>query len=213
MRSCSPPLSKRGLDRETAQIFIFIVYHPPRIYMSHITYLFFLCNFWPATFLLNMILRATIGRRCMCRVIHFFLSWHIPPFVYQIFFYPFQWHWDNQIWDEIFSLLLASTWKLSLMNYWSFSLWTCTLIMDLGGTFLTANGFFSLRLFPISPYLPLLPLLPVSLCFILSFLFVRFCVSVQMYEMCQVPYGLVDVDVSPSMWRVYLIFSKPVLSK
>lgn len=71
--------------------------------------------------------------------------------------------------------------------------------MDLGGTFLTANGFFSLRLFPISPYLPLLPLLPVSLCFILSFLFVRFCVSVQMYEMCQVPYGLVDVDVSPSM--------------
>lgn len=69
------------------------------------------------------------------------------------------------------------------MNYWPFGLWTCTLIMDLGGIFLTANGFPP----PPCPYFlsllaSLSPSLPVSVlylnCAFFVFAFLRFCTDV-----------------------------------
>lgn len=96
------------------------------------------------------------------------------------------------------------------MNYWSFSLWTCTLIMDLSGIFLTAQW--------LSPALIsslLSPSLPASLLYLnISIVFACFCVFAFLYRCTncvQVPCGLVDVDVSLPMRRVDLFLFNPDL--
>lgn len=78
--------------------------------MSHITYIFFLCNFWSAIFLLHMILRATIGRRCVCR---FFLFLELFPLMftkYLFTFFPFsKARWQlNMRWRSSLNLWLMS---------------------------------------------------------------------------------------------------------
>lgn len=125
------PLSDRGRDpRDCTKL----PFHC-QIYMSHITYIFFLCNFWSAIFLLHMILRATIGRRCVCRFFYFLnYSPLCSPNTFFPFFLPFQRHGDNWIWDENFLSTFGSCLYLeALMIYWSFCLWTCTLILVLSG--------------------------------------------------------------------------------
>jgi hypothetical protein len=73
-----------------------------------------------------LILRATIGRRCVCRFFHF-LNYSPLCSPNTFFLLTFQRHGDNWIWDEIFLSIFGSCLS-TLMIYWSFCLWTCTLI-------------------------------------------------------------------------------------
>jgi hypothetical protein len=146
-----------------------------------------------------MILRATIGRRCVCRVIFFFPFLTYSPFCSpNISFYPFTpFNGTGTTKFGTKSFLYFFGFHLrALMNYWSFSLWTCTLIMDLSGIFLTEP-----MAFPCPYFLSLLsPSLPVSLLYLnISIVFSCFCVFAFLYrcmKCVQVPCGLVDVDVS-----------------
>jgi hypothetical protein len=161
-----------------------------------------------------MILRATIGRRCVCRVIFFFFFFlDIFPLLFTKYFflslYSFQWHGDNQIWDEIFSLLF---WLPFESSYELLVIQSLDLHINYGfewHLFDRADGF-SLPLFPLSPFSIPPCLFVVSQYLNRVFLFLRFCVSVQMYEMCPSAVWPCRCGREP-MRRVDLFLFDPVL--
>lgn len=162
-----------------------------------------------------MILRATIGRRCVCRVIFFFSFLTYSPFCSpNISFYPFTpFNGTGTTKFGTKSFLYFFGFHLKALSYELLVIQSLDLHINYGFEW---HLFDSPMAFPCPYFLSLLsPSLPASLLYLnISIVFSCFCVFAFLYRCTncvQVPCGLVDVDVSLPMRRVDLFLFNPVL--
>jgi hypothetical protein len=164
-----------------------------------------------------MILRATIGRRCVCRVIFFFFSFltYSPFCSPNISFYPFTpFNGTGTTKFGTKSFLYFFGFHLKALSYELLVIQSLDLHINYGFEWHLFDRAQWLSPALISSLSFLHPSLPLCCISISQLCFSCFCVFAFLYRCTncvQVPCGLVDVDVSLPMRRVDLFLFNPVL--
>lgn len=188
MSSCSPRCStETGTERLHKTSFSLSIIHQG--FTCHISRICSFCAIFdrPLFFFPWYSERRLFVAACVELFFHFSFLKYSPfcsPNTFFFCLYTFQWHWDNQIWDDFFSLPLASaTWKpshellaiLSLILHINLDLgsWNLSVGADVGISF-SCTYLRSLSL----------PASLCILCFCLLRLFSFLVTSVQMHDLC-----------------------------